>query len=367
MQEYSICKLEKRLDTAHDIASARRCCCLGGAFISEGLNETFHRVSGGLPRILVSVLSDSFQVWRKFYQRVTADGKSTGAGAPRSSIQHLFYKPEEVNRLQRALNLIAKVSQLDSILGEEIGRAGSQSILSQLFEQIKVCLCIVESNGSYEEDLDALMDLQDTACEIYFPGIRGAMAFTDEELARRLPLVYNLRPVLHDQTEVGGSTTILIHQVTKRQTAQADVGYLMWPSAIVLSRWLLTNAHVLNGKTILEIGAGCGLVGILAATIVKNSDWNMPNQVIISDVNNTVLDNISQNINLNDVSSVASVAKLDFYHQTGDNHAGMWVAEAFRESNERCCEPVSVILAADIICQPEDAVAAAKTIYDGKM
>jgi hypothetical protein len=37
-------------------------------------------------------------------------------------------------------------------------------------EEIKMFTCIVETNGSFEEDFDALMNLLDAACEIYVPG-----------------------------------------------------------------------------------------------------------------------------------------------------------------------------------------------------
>lgn len=347
MQKYSICTLEKRLVTARDIACARAV-CLGTC--SEP-NETFQKVSGGLPTLLVGLLSDAYVQWQEFFQFTRAMGQRAS-----------FCKSEEVTALQRVLTILAKVSSLDTTLGEEIGRAGSQTILSRLMEEIKVSTCIVETDGSCEGDFDALMDLQDAACEIYVTGKRGVVAFTDEELTSRLPLLYNLRPADSENVTITDATTILIHQVTKRQTAQADVGYLMWPSAIVLSRWLLSNVHVLKNKTILEIGAGCGLVGILAATIVKK--YNTSDQVIITDVNNTVLENIARNINVNDVSSIASVSKLDFYQQSGGNHAGKWIAGEFGGISEKQCAPVDVILAADIICQPDDAVAAAKTIYD---
>jgi predicted nicotinamide N-methyase len=345
MHEYSICTLEKQLATARDIARARSV-CLGTC--SEPY-EMFQKVSGGLSTLLVGLLSDAYVQWQKLLESVT------------NSSRQAFCNSEEVKKLQRVLTFLSKVSSLDTTLGEEIGRAGSQTILSRLMEEIKMSTCIVETNGSCEEDFDALMDLLDAACEIYVPGMRGDIAFTDEELTSRLPLLYDLRPADSDNETIADTTTILIHQVNKRQTAQADVGYLMWPSAIVLSRWLLSNIHVLKNKMILEIGAGCGLVGILAAAIVKKYDTG--HQVIITDVNNTVLENIVRNIRLNDVNSVASVAKLDFYQQTGDNHDGKWIAgECGGISGQ--CDPVDIILAADIICQPSDATAAAKTIYD---
>jgi hypothetical protein len=85
---------------------------------------------------------------------------------------------------------------------------------------------------------------------------------------------------------------------------------------------------------------------------------------VITDVNNTVLENIARNIILNnDVDSVSSVAKLDFHQQTGDNHDGKWIAGEFGGISDQC-DPVDIILAADIICQPADTTAAARTIYD---
>jgi hypothetical protein len=95
-------------------------------------------------------------------------------------------------------------------------------------------------------------------------------------------------------------------------------------------------------------------------------------------VNGTVLENISRNIELNDVSSVASVSRLDFYDQTGDCRPGRWIASnspveceggsgRVKRSDDEVggrWGPVDVVLAADIICKPEDAIAASKTIYD---
>ena len=270
------------------------------------------------------------------------------------------------------------------------------------------------------------------------------MSFTNDELISRLPLVYHLKPVVSssrgcvigdssrscdDDPSITPTTitrTIFINQVTKRQSAQSDVGYVMWPSAIILSRWLISNPHILftndddvtsrdnekkktkkkkKSKSVLELGAGCGLVGITAAAIIQSQiessestkqhygdDDTVPTkqqqqqQVIITDVNDLVLENIQQNINVNDVSSISTVAKLDFYVQSGTNHSGKWIeslsssssttttttadnvdddddaATLEEEGKER--EPVDVILAADIICQPSDAIAASKTIYD---
>jgi predicted nicotinamide N-methyase len=146
----------------------------------------------------------------------------------------------------------------------------------------------------------------------------------------------------------------------------------MWPSAVVLSQWLVTNPSVVLGKRVLEIGAGCGLTGLIAARLQKEyakecenhsksdpllSDGIMQQEIILSDFNTTVLQNLQRNIALNNVERDCSVAGLDFYEQSG-------TADQWKDMNGVQCEQVDVILAADMICQPADAVGAANTIHD---
>ena len=291
-----------------------------------------------------------------------------------------------------------KKSPEDSFGFDESGDANERMSRRERSRESVDPLVIVSTHNAVDEDSskddDTLVELQDNVYEIYSPSSTSkCMAFTNEELCNRLPLVYSLKPV-SDANEQGerekvddddtiAATTIFINQVTKRQSAQSDVGYVMWPSAIVLSRWLISNPRIISSKSVLELGAGCGLVGCSAALLISrmisenqkeqhNDRIEEENAVIITDVNDLVIENIVQNINLNDVSSIASVAKLDFYNQTGDNHTGKWIAgEICNSSTTTTCtdreperEPVDIILAADIICQPSDAVAASKTIYD---
>ena len=339
-------KLEDKLSSPRQIALSRI------EFTEMRSNED----DGGLPLMLVSMLSDAYNSSIHLTSAATNDAVEE------------FCSDTSTDTLFRIIALLAKISQLDDTLGEEISRAGSQAILKRLVERIKEYIAIYESETDEpsEEVLDKLMDYLDLACELYSPIARG-MPFTNEEIESRLPLVYNLGPTEEEQDEEKKddqrqhkSTTILISQVTARQSSQGDVGYVMWPSAIVLSRWLISNPQHIYGKSVLEIGAGCGLVGIAAARIFAKGDSEEREHVTITDVNDLVIDNIAKNVVLNDVSQVASVAKLDFYEQAGNNVSGKWIDGFTFEQRE----PVDVVLAADIICQPSDAVAAANTIYD---
>ena len=281
-----------------------------------------------------------------------------------------------VSLFRQALLLHLNLCRLDLTLAEEMGRAGSHAVLSRLIRfdlEYEVANNVCISIDVQEEDLDTVIELQDIAAEIASLSLSFPVkkfAFTAEELSARLPLCFSVSSADSDNS-VGKKTvsqhSILIHQVTDRQGAQEDVGYVMWPSAVALASWIVTNPDCVLGKRILELGSGCGLTGLTAAAILSESmagaccdslSSSFPS-VILTDFNDKVLQNADRNILLNNFDGLASTAKLDFYAQNGKNRGGGWVDGSGAQQN-----PVDVILAADIICKPEDAVAAADTIYD---
>lgn len=484
--------MEHRLSSSRRIAIYRMI-CLGVPETSSLLEEldddddddyTKLVVSGGLSTLLISQLEDAYDTWLKQDADIFMSSSSPSSMRMCDSENYIV--------LLRTLNLLSRVIKLDPTLGEEIttiGRSSTSShkegtkqgrsfnsICSSLINQIDrigtyiSTTTFVNSNtngivngqmsdeiqqSSYYEYEDALSNLQDVVFEIHPSTISSLkltsiLSLVDDDILRcRLPLIYELMPVhcengkshlkqQQEQQPQQHETKILISQITKRQSAQADVGFVMWPSAIALSRYLITNPRCItsfqkkddnqNSKcatyTIMELGAGCALVGITAARIIQSyrennnssikgnnihvndikvndndecsGDRKEETVVVITDVNKTVLHNIMHNIELNDVSSVACVAKLDFYKQSGDCHLGKWIAEECmgrRRIGNNCfsasCtinnddngergegskevatieverrESVDVILAADIICQLEDAIAVSKTIYD---
>lgn len=69
--------------------------------------------------------------------------------------------------------------------------------------------------------------------------------------------------------EVDGDKCLVIHQ-----SEIGDVGCVVWDAAIVLSSYMRTNdfilhdrRNVLEGKRVIELGAGTGVVGIHAAAL----------------------------------------------------------------------------------------------------
>ncbi|OTF75514.1 hypothetical protein BLA29_007039 [Euroglyphus maynei] len=81
---------------------------------------------------------------------------------------------------------------------------------------------------------------------------------------------------------------------------------ITWPSADLLCRFILTNRMMFVGKTILELGSGTGICGIMAAKIGA--------KVILSDqtIDNSEL--ILSNVDLNDVE--ARYIPLDWSKRT---------------------------------------------------
>jgi predicted nicotinamide N-methyase len=132
----------------------------------------------------------------------------------------------------------------------------------------------------------------------------------------------------------------------------------MWPSAVALSRWLVSNPLEVQDKDILELGAGCGLVGLVAARLkvkLRKEIDRETSHVKLTDFNELVLKNIDQNIFLNGLEGAAKGAGLDFYIQDAE-------LDGWLDSNGTKRDQVDLILASDIICQPDDAFAAARSI-----
>ena len=59
----------------------------------------------------------------------------------------------------------------------------------------------------------------------------------------------------------------LIFDVHIRQLQSSNYGLFVWPSAILLAEFLSQHRSLFHGKRIMELGAGVGLPGIVAAKL----------------------------------------------------------------------------------------------------
>jgi predicted nicotinamide N-methyase len=101
--------------------------------------------------------------------------------------------------------------------------------------------------------------------------------------------------------------------------AEAGIGCAVWDAAIILARWFNTHSSLLEGLSVLELGAGVGLPGIVCARFAS--------RVILSDYIPKLVENLDYNIKTNsnldieegsfdlkkNVSESAAVALLDWH------------------------------------------------------
>jgi predicted nicotinamide N-methyase len=303
----------------------------------------------GFAALFVPVLKHALDSWlRAIATSVTNEEEKKEQDATHNDNAACIPTLDETKTLQRVLRVHVAISQMDSTLSEELAREGSHALLQKL-------IIYDASVWPTEQDRDCIMELQDYCCQVAactggaFP--LKVSPISVQEMQQRLPLSFHIHPIDGTKSSSPSSPLVLINQVTTRQSAQKDVGFVMWPSAVALSRWLVSNPQVIKDCSVLELGAGCGLSGLVAANL-------KPKSVILTDFNPTVLDNLRGNIVLNNNVQTARAMGLDFYQQCGTASSG-WI--------DICGEahaPVNVIVAADIICQYEDSVAAAKTIHN---
>lgn len=137
------------------------------------------------------------------------------------------------------------------------------------------------------------------------------------------------------QAARGGSDSasffsILVRPVKERQHSQFDVGFVMWPAAVILSRLLCRRPELVRGRRVLEIGAGLGLAGLVAARLQQTATGGTEPlnrgsaasgrrgaaSVTLSDFNPLVLRALEANVALN---AGRATAKND---ATGESRCG---------------------------------------------
>jgi protein-lysine N-methyltransferase EEF2KMT len=126
-----------------------------------------------------------------------------------------------------------------------------------------------------------------------------------------------------------------------------EVGLRMWESGYLLTEFLLAHPSISKNKTILELGAGLGLTGIVASRCCGAST------TVLTDCAMDVLDNLRQTCSMNDmkvtegaaaatVISKNNVIKVEYLDWLNGGDAAKESIGSF----------VDVILAADVLYDP---------------
>ncbi|XP_072997290.1 uncharacterized protein [Typha latifolia] len=80
-------------------------------------------------------------------------------------------------------------------------------------------------------------------------------------------------------------------------------GQLVWPGAVLLNNYLSQHAEILEGCSVIELGSGVGITGILCSRFCQ--------EVLLTDHNEEVLEIMKKNIELHS-SSVLTAEKLEW-------------------------------------------------------
>jgi hypothetical protein len=214
---------------------------------------------GGLASMLVPLLKDSLSAWLELTLTLTQTLPGKKEKPIILSANALLSKRIETMNLLLVLMLHLQVTKMNPSLGEELGRQGSHAHLVKLMN-LDLAKYISgnpnDTDGDDQIDVnvdeanqDTVIELQDLACEIAalacsFP-VKYA-PFCTHGLRQRLPLIFSIGAVVSvsENSKTGGTgrgdgyeyekqsmvaagaeETVLIHQVTIRQTAQEDVGF----------------------------------------------------------------------------------------------------------------------------------------------
>ena len=147
----------------------------------------------------------------------------------------------------------------------EFAAIGGHSLLKKLL--------LVDSSFIIELTEDIIGTITRTGCTFPTTTIN---VMSEDDVREGLVLM----PTIHKFRDDESLFHIYLRKAPQRMYGNSHervVGYVLWNSAVILSRWLITNEKVLiRNKSVLEIGAGLGLCGLVAARYAKAmtlSDW----------------------------------------------------------------------------------------------
>lgn len=130
-------------------------------------------------------------------------------------------------------------------------------------------------------------------------------------------------------SDIAGEGPILVH-VREIPFSYGKLGGQIWYAAVGFAQYVASNPSLVRGKTVLELGAGLGLPGLVAGKVgglVTLSEFGYEGKVGGTMVEkadekrlvpSALLDNLKYNINLNNASSTVNVRHLDWYDYVND-------------------------------------------------
>lgn len=138
--------------------------------------------------------------------------------------------------------------------------------------------------------------------------------------------------------------------------SEGTTGLRTWQASLALAEWCLFNKHLLTGKSMLELGSGVGLTGLV--TILECQ----PKQYYFTDCHHSVLNILSRNIALNcqdlsveNIATVPNLQQLQTYNLISGSSISV-LNLPWEEIDDPACDAlgtVDTILAADVVYDSE--------------
>ncbi|CAB9515345.1 and lysine N-methyltransferase EFM7 [Seminavis robusta] len=122
-----------------------------------------------------------------------------------------------------------------------------------------------------------------------------------------------------------------------------STGLTLWRAAEHLCQYMAKNPDIFQGKSVLELGAGLGLCGILAHKLGAR-------KVCITDGDSDALLHLRENVNTN--KTATTINTLPTNNNTVSAHQLIWgkdTTERFLRSKQQQQQPFDVLIASDII------------------
>ncbi|GAA6025080.1 hypothetical protein JCM10207_003401 [Rhodosporidiobolus poonsookiae] len=197
------------------------------------------------------------------------------------------------------------------------------------------------------------------------PDILEAMVdFLSSGSGEGAPGVSTRRYYWGDLKQEPGEWQVIRTREEGRLISGGTTGLRTWQACIALSNHLLASPSILTStSTILELGAGVGLLSLVSARLLQpaSGETERRGKIVATDVDEQVLRMLEGNIALNDLSGLAEAKKLD-WELASDPAAGHEALEAWeRETFGGGVRP-EVLLGADIVYDPSLATHLAATL-----
>lgn len=91
----------------------------------------------------------------------------------------------------------------------------------------------------------------------------------------------------------GGGKAVASKKCFRERASDDFTGQTVWASSVLLGRWVIANADVFKGRSVLELGSGCGLAGLATACCTDAAS------VCLSDFAAATVENLSHNVGAN--------------------------------------------------------------------